>query len=62
VCEGGDMYESQKRFREFAATRDVCLIEQSAFKYSCPVLRVDATQNLHEVVSLVEKQYHAMIP
>lgn len=49
VCEGGDMYESQKKFREFAFTRDVGLLEQSAIKYSCPVLRVDGTKTPEEI-------------
>ena len=50
VCEGGDMYESQKRFREFAATRDINLIEQRALKYSCPILRIDGTNTIGEIV------------
>ena len=41
VCEGGDMYERQKEFREFAATRDIELLKQAASLYSCPILRVD---------------------
>ncbi|MHB8964141.1 MAG: AAA family ATPase [Saccharofermentanales bacterium] len=53
VCEGGDMYESQKKFREFASTRDVGLLEQSALKYSCPVLRVDSTKALEEIKSKI---------
>lgn len=50
VCEGGDMCESQKKFREFAATRDVYLLEQSALKYSCPILQVDGTKMLKVIV------------
>lgn len=48
VCEGGDMYESQRKFQEFASMRNVGLLEQSALKYSCPVLRVDSTKALKE--------------
>ena len=51
VCESGDMYESQKKFREFASTRDVGLLEQSALKYSCPLLRVDSTKTPGEIVN-----------
>jgi adenylate kinase family enzyme len=50
VCEGGDMYESQKKFREFAATRDVGLLEQSSLKYSCPVVYYDGTKTPGEIV------------
>lgn len=48
VREGGDMYESQTKFKEFAATRDVGLLEQSALEYRCPILRVDGTKTLKE--------------
>jgi len=50
VCIGGDMYESQKKFREFAAARDVGLFEQRALKYSCPVVYVDSTKTPEEIV------------
>jgi thymidylate kinase len=58
VCEGGDMYESQKEFREFAATRDIGLLEKRALEYSCPILRVDGTQNLHETIKLITQRYY----
>ena len=50
VHECGDMYESQKKFREFAATRDVGLLEQRALRYSCPILRVDGTRTMKEII------------
>ena len=50
VCEGGDMYESQKKFREFASTRDVGLLERSALKHSCPVVYYDGTKMPGEIV------------
>jgi thymidylate kinase len=50
VHECGDMYESQKKFREFAATRDVGLLEQRALRYSCPILRVDGTRTQKEII------------
>jgi len=53
VCEGGDMYESQKKFREFAATRDVGLLEQRALEYSCPVVYYDGTKTPGEIVDEV---------
>ena len=51
VCEGGNMYESQKKFREFAATRNIDLLEQGALKYLCPVLRIDSTIAFNEIIS-----------
>lgn len=57
VCKGGDMYESQQKFREFAATRNVALLEQAASLFLCPILRVDGTQKLHEITAYVAEQY-----
>ncbi|HAI86164.1 MAG TPA: hypothetical protein DCL63_04150 [Firmicutes bacterium] len=59
VLEGGDMYESQRKFREFAATRDVGLLEQAASLYLCPILRVDGTKPLSELVHDTEQ---ALLP
>ncbi len=59
VYVGGDMYESQKRFREFAATRVVCLLEQRALRYSCPVLHIDGTQDIHDTIKLITQQHCA---
>ena len=53
VCDGGDMYEAQKKFREFAATRDVGFLEQSAIKYSCPVVYFDGTKTPEEIKSKI---------
>lgn len=62
VCVGGDMYESQTKFKEFAATRDVGLLEQSALKYSCPILRVDGTktlkENIHQIWTYINISNH----
>lgn len=49
VCEGGDMYAQQKKFREYAASRDVGLVEQKALKYSCPLIYLDSTKTLTEL-------------
>ena len=57
VCEGGDMYESRKKFHEFAAARDVGLLDQAAFLYLCPILHVDGTRKLHEITAYVAEQY-----
>jgi len=45
VLEGGDMYESQMKFRKFAATRDVNVFEKAMLKYSCPALYFDGTED-----------------
>jgi shikimate kinase len=59
ACEGGDMYESQKKFYEKVATRDVGLLDQRASLYLCPILRVDSTKsqkdNLDEILAYIKK-------
>jgi ubiquinone/menaquinone biosynthesis C-methylase UbiE len=67
VCKGGDMYESQKKFREFASTRDVGLLEQAASLYLCPILRIDSSktpkENIDEVLTHINTcdHYDALI-
>jgi shikimate kinase len=50
VLECGDMYESQRKFKEFAATRDIGLLEQRALRYSCPIIRFDGTRMRNEII------------
>jgi SAM-dependent methyltransferase len=50
VLEGGDMYESQKRFREYTAARDVASLERRAWRYSCPLFYSDGTKRPEEIV------------
>lgn len=53
VRKGGDMYESQLEFRRFASSRDVALIEQQASAYACPILHVDGTKPIIELVKQI---------
>lgn len=57
VSEGGDMYESQRKFREFAAGRDVDLLEKRSLQYACPILHIDAAQDLFEMIKLINQQF-----
>ena len=43
VLKGGDMYESEQKFFDFAASRPLAPIEQYAETLKCPVIRVDGT-------------------
>jgi len=45
VLENGDMYESQMKFRGFAATRDISVLEKAVLKYSCSALYFDSTED-----------------
>lgn len=53
VRKGGDMYEQQQQFREFAASRDIPQLEQRASLYSCSILRVDGTKPLKENIDRI---------
>jgi len=58
VREGGNMYEQQRKFREFAAIRDIALLEQQALAYPCPLIHIDGTNDHHATaVSVAERFY-----
>ena len=48
VLPGGDMYEQQRTFHEFAASRDLKSLEESAAKLHCPVYIVDGMRSVQE--------------
>lgn len=57
VCEGGDMYEQELKFVDFAASRSLSGIEQWAETLLCPVIYVDGTKSISENIELILKQY-----
>lgn len=61
VLEGGDMYESQKRFRDMVASRSAEDIEQQACSLACPVLEIDATLPVKEILGLTYRYYMKML-
>jgi len=58
VRKGGDMYESQLKFREFAASRDISLIEQRASLYACPIIHNDGTEDPHTIAENMAKRFY----
>lgn len=62
IRKGGDMYEQHLKFVEFAASRDIALIEHWALLYSCPILRVDGTktlkENIDEILTYINTRNH----
>lgn len=61
VLEGGDMYESQQRFHEMVAARSAEDIKQQAYSLTCPVLEINATQPVKEILGLIYSYYLNMI-
>ena len=57
---GGDMYESQQKFKSFAANRDVAELERWAGKYPCPVIEIDSTVDLLINTAKIEQHYQRM--
>ena len=45
VLKGGDLYEQTQRFRDFIAARSPSRMEDWAEMLTCPVLRIDGTQD-----------------
>lgn len=61
VLEGGDMYESQKRFHDMVASRSPEDIKQQACSLTCPVLEINATLPVKEILGLIYSYYMNMI-
>ena len=59
VREGGDMYEQQLSFREWAATRDLSRIDHWAETLACPVIYIDGTKDIAENVDCIVEQMNA---
>lgn len=60
VLEGGDLYESQLRFHNKVLTRTDDHIAKQIQFLNCPVLDVDATFAVDEVVDIIYKKYLRM--
>lgn len=57
VLEGGDMYESQKQFHDMVISRSAEDIKQQAYGLNCPVLEINATLPVEEILELINSYY-----
>ena len=57
VLEGGDMYESQKRFHDFVTLRSAEDVRRKTSILHCPVLEIDATLPVGEIVRSIYNYY-----
>lgn len=57
VLDGGDMYESQRRFHDMVVSRSAEDVRLQACSLTCPVLEIDATQPLKEILNLICSYY-----
>jgi 8-oxo-dGTP pyrophosphatase MutT (NUDIX family)/thymidylate kinase len=58
VRPGGDMYEQEQKFREFAAARDIAQLEESASAFGCPLLHIDGTDDYREMAADIAKRFY----
>ena len=57
---GGDMYESQQRFKRFAANRDVTELEQRVERYPCPFIEIDSTVDWRKNTAIIAERFQRM--
>ena len=58
VLKGGDMYEQTQQFSDFIASRSLSRIEQWAETLTCPILRIDGTEDWRiNAANIVEQFY-----
>lgn len=50
VLPGGDMYEQQQRFHEYAGKRDEAIVTRSIAALNCPALTLDAARPIEDSV------------
>ena len=58
ILKGGDMYEQEQKFLDFAASRSVARIEEWAKTLTCPLIRIDGTVDLRINAAYVAEQFH----
>lgn len=56
MLPGGDLYEQEQKFFDFARSRAENLVEEWAASLSCPVIRVDGTKSVVENIKFIIAQ------
>ena len=57
TTEGGDMYEQEREFFDFVASRPLSVIDKWAETLTCPVIRVDGTVDWRENAVKIAEQF-----
>jgi adenylate kinase family enzyme len=57
ILQGGDMYEQELKFFDFVASRPLSKIDKWAETLSCPVIRVDGSEDWHINAVNIAKQF-----
>jgi uridine kinase len=61
VLQGGDMYESHNKFRDFIANRPLEKIERWGETLTCPVIRMDSMVDWRTNAKNIAMQYESII-
>lgn len=61
IREGGDMYESHRRFINFATFRSLSKIDQWANTLSCPTMYIDGTEDWRVNARKISERYHSLM-
>ena len=59
MLPGGDLYEQEQKFFDFACSRAENSVEEWAASLSCPVIRVDGTKSAAENIKSIIAQIHS---
>ena len=54
------MYESQQKFKSFAANRDVAELERRVEKYPCPVIEIDSTEDYRTTAANIAERFYRL--
>lgn len=58
ILESGDMYEQELRFFNFVASRPLSKIDQWAETLTCPVIRIDGTEDWRTNAAKIAEQFY----
>ena len=56
MLPGGDLYESEESFFKMAESRNEEYVESWICTLNCPVIRIDGTKSIDEIVSLISER------
>jgi len=61
VLKGGDMYEQTQKFYDFIASRSLSGIEQWAETLTCPIVRIDGTEDWRINAANIAERFYGQI-
>ncbi len=56
MLAGGELYEQEERFFDFAKSRPENTVEEWIQSLKCPIIRIDGTKSIQENIDLILPQ------